>query len=1422
MQRGNILLQRAEHLPEHRRRIERRRVHQLAANFERWCAGRDAARLVSMETVLPSVYLIDNIATHLQALRVLHRNHAEFMRHVSRGAVGGGGMHAHVLRYSKAMGSGAVRLRREEQALERDFGPDALAERYLGKVASLERDINIAVALLGLECAATLKATCSGDEDYALRWRQIGVEDGIAALLSYEGNMHVRLEAFRCLARALEALPLALHGTALTGPTTQYIYRLALEPRQDVWLQCEALTLLARVTPEFFERVVRQRLAQPLSGDDLFVRRRGVALIGVALAARPEWADLLEVVHADPSVYVRQELAKCLPAMPPAAADQYLTRLLADAENSVQAQALLALPDMLAARGGDWFADVLCGVIGRSEPVFTHRVALHVAEKGVEVALAQKLDAAPWGARLAAAADRLAGEAKDLRLRHWAAEAAEWLIAWLDASHRAALAELARVAGECAPGKACALPAALARLDPQVLGRLAQVAARRDFGLHLARGWRGWRLHRGHRFGFRSWRLLHELRNASPDKRQAFRHTIGRIFRGTIHAPSAILAELSETKVPGEPLHQAAEAGWRPYLPLPDQLISILDEPASAGPLQLFTAAGRTVVEAPRGLLPRLRARLALTGRFPRYAALRNWHESGGTSADSYVEALREIGFRIRFEAYPGRSANPAVQRFFAVAVPTGGAQLWQQIEGYFFSAYENTLYDLSLFIALAMSGFIGRHVFANYQLQRARRGIPLMIGGWGTRGKSGTERLKAALFNGLGYSVVSKTTGCEAMFLHAAPFQPLREMFLFRPYDKATIWEQHHVTRLAQRLGADVMLWECMALTPSFVHLLQQRWMRDDLATITNTFPDHEDLQGPAGVNIPEVMGNFIPAGRPVITSEEQMRPILADAAQHAGSTLIGVGWLESGLLAPDLLARFPYQEHPDNIALVLRMAAELGIEPDFAIREMADRVVPDLGVLKVFAPAPLGGRRLSFANGMSANERFGCLSNWARLAFDRIDIDDSPDTLVSTVVNNRADRVSRSRVFASILVDDISADLHFFIGSNLEGLRGYIREAWERRAEGLTLQPESGGTQQAALEAEARRLRMPYTPQRVQARLAVMLAGVGADIRLAGRWEDIAALAPALQAAVGEEKATEVLRFLQVDIDLFDAYRKFAAQVSSAVGSASSEALDDAFRALMWRAFERKLIVVDDYHASGNRVVQIIASHTPPGMHNRIMGIQNIKGTGLDFVYRWQAWDRCYKACEQLRSRDVQAFREGLRDLGGFQEFGLLGEETVRAALVEAAASTHAQTEHVQAELRVIEARLDQTMTQIHRGLARVKRTTRSEQLIRAIEGFADAGDALWRRKRANQIYEDLVAERISSARAVTALLELTQRQKGGWLYHSLRQRVQMMRAGVADLLAGIGLTLKRVAAVRFRFGRSAASPRRSASSPGHAARR
>jgi poly-gamma-glutamate synthase PgsB/CapB len=523
-------------------------------------------------------------------------------------------------------------------------------------------------------------------------------------------------------------------------------------------------------------------------------------------------------------------------------------------------------------------------------------------------------------------------------------------------------------------------------------------------------------------------------------------------------------------------------------------------------------------------------------------------------------------------------------------------ADFFIRLESYFFSMYGNTIFELGLFLTAASLYFLGRHYKSSRDIKRARAAIPFMIGGWGTRGKSGTERIKAALFNALGYAVFSKTTGTEAMFVSGPRFGQLTEMFLFRPYDKATIWEQGNVIRIAAALEADVFLWECMALTPSYVQILQRDWMQDDIATLTNTYPDHEDLQGPAGIDIPQVMTRFIPEGSDLVTTEENMVPILRAAARERGTPITEIGWLHAGLPAEDVLARFPYEEHPLNIALVLEIARQCGVRGDFALKEMADRVVPDLGVLKVYPPAPIRGRTLQFVSGQAANERFGFLASWRRTGFDTHDPEEEPSTWLATVVNNREDRIPRSRVFADILVQDAMADRHFLIGTNLEGFLSYLDESWSRHAAEVTLWSEGEGAR-ARLDGYAKRLRIPLDPVSLTRRIGAMLAGVGLDVdpeKLTTALEDEARMNEILEP-LGSALCEELLDHIACERQKLGDLESLRVAVASA-GETPDEQLDERLREQLRAWFMSKIVVIWDAHSRATRPSSGSRASCPP----------------------------------------------------------------------------------------------------------------------------------------------------------------------------------------------------------------------------------
>ncbi|MEW6351370.1 MAG: hypothetical protein AB1646_20145 [Thermodesulfobacteriota bacterium] len=1343
--------------------------------FER---GRLAPKLVE--------FILDRIRLRLGRIAELKDLLSEYHMRFSR-AFSERERRAHVIQLARRLGATPGQIRGDRKAFGRWFGHDTVIERVGKRISQCEYELTFLLNIMGGLTAMALFESEDGASQERL-WKGLNVEKALKPLLVFRGDPRVRIEAFRVLAGSVAALLPDLQANALDASTVNMIYRSALDTSQHAWIQSEALKLLSVLDTPSFVKVLSLRLKRPLEGDDIFFRRRAVTLLGQYLSVNDELVGLIPVIMNDPSPFVRQGLAVAVESALSRPSRMYSTEqvfswakmlVLEDSSVQVRAATIARLSPALIDSHLAATCLLLREVFSREQDPLVIRTCLRAvsttAERLSQENFQDKCNLL-YGV-LIPSIESLHERCSNLSVRRWAAMSLERLAISCDSDAIALRKRLLPVVRGLKPGKSTRISkSVLQGVTEETLGRVLAVMTQEDFGLSVQVGLFGLRITRGDVFGFRWWRFFHELFLSAPDKRQGFGHTVARKTPGTVRAPSAICSELSQTKVPGEPLYMASESSWRPYLPLVDDALTCANRWFSRKPFKFYTAEGTTELRPPRWLPGRMWASIVLTVRFARYARLRNWSEDAASQPDAYVRALERLGFRVRMRSHGHGSTpdtlDPAVARFFGAAFPLFDSEAWRRFSEYFFSAYENSLYQLGVFAAALLAFFVGQRTYLGWAVRKARKSFQLVIGGWGTRGKSGVERLKTALFEALGHGLVAKTTGCEAMFLHAYPFGKTREMFIYRSYDKATIWEHHTIMVMGRQLRSDVFLWECMGLNPSFVKILQRQWAIDDYSTITNTYPDHEDIQGPAGVNIPQVMCNFIPKNRVLVTSEQEMRPVLEAGAQALDTKLVPVGWIEPGLLTPDLLARFPYQEHPNNIALVLRLAKELGIDEDFAAKEIADRVVPDIGVLKVFPTATIRGRRLEFVNGMSANERFATLSNWTRMGFDAVHPETHPGIMISTVVNNRADRISRSRVFASILVEDIAADRHFLIGSNVLGLMGFIGQAWDDAAREMTLSPKgnSEGAQPETVLAEtARRLRIPTSGEQIRQRLQAMLEGVEETVDrsdLADLWDDLPALKKGLEErglAGFSEEITQHMEALRAGLR---DYEEFSERVRSAI-EPSLPMLDRDFKKLAREWFMSRFVVMEDYHASGDQVIDRICRETPPGMLNRIMGIQNIKGTGLDFVYKWLAWQQCHAACQRIVSGNkLDIVESGVSELSAFQDYGLLCEDEVTRTLADAQNNPMLHTERFQAELALIESRMGQRLSEIKATLGASHGKTWWRGLVDSLEAFLDAGDAVRRRKRANRIYKDLVAERISHDRAAMELKALNKRQSGGWL--------------------------------------------------------
>lgn len=1019
-----------------------------------------------------------------------------------------------------------------------------------------------------------------------------------------------------------------------------------------------------------------------------------------------------------------------------------------------------------------------------------------------------------------------------------AAVAFERIDAARSAPRREVAALVRAVLNETPKGKMGVLPlsalstASLALVkDPRWLGRVLAELSRDAFGVTASVRERHIELHHGDVFRVRAWRVLHEVRNRAPNKRQAFRHTVGRRLLGEIRAHPGRMDEVTATTVPGERVTIDGQAGWCRYLPTVDDA---LDLPLGReGRAYVASSHGITVLSAPPALRERLRAKARLTLHYARFAALRLASLRGVEPSErrAYIEALeRELGVQVEFYPHGDCAISPDVsstlprlrgsheteQSALALALISPGLDRlvdWALAKApYFLSTEANGQPALAVFVGLMLGGMMVRSHAARRRMTRARAAIPLSIGGWGTRGKSGTERIKSALFHGLGYQVMVKTTGCEAMFIHSVPGQRPLEVFIYRPYDKATIWEQARVAELAARLESEVFLWECMALNPRYVEVLAHQWMRDDYTTLTNAFPDHEDIQGPAGQNVAEVISRFIPKRGTCFTSEVNFLPLMQERARELETELVAVPASDGDLLPADLLALFPYQEHPRNIALMARMAEHFGIDRWTAIALMAENVVPDLGVLKTYPDVVVRGRKLRFMNGMSANERTGCTSNWRRMGLDRFDPDSQPEETVVTVVNNRDDRVSRSEVFGRILVEDIAADRHVLIGTNLGGLVGYAEAALARWVAQIEIMSTDGGGEGSSPEERLRRwmlrLRIPSpNAQAVLDRLELYARGGRFQVREEAR----ATITPHIERLLEPQGTTsieELRREFERDTQLRDVIDKALEAWEEEPFEGHPEILEPADRAAVLdhffyalgriviharlrariprerttgaigayhqelrtaysELFRETLIIIQNPKATGDQIIDTCARTMPPGTRVTVMGVQNIKGTGLDFAYRWVALGQVVDSITELSSTNPARRARAFSELETFGDHGLVDSGLGRLRLRDLSSSLPTQAERDRA--RTLATKLEVIFGERRAGLlsAGKARGGPLRAVVHGIERFVDHLDAVGRAKNARAIMDDLVAQRISIARASLELRRLTARQKGGWLF-------------------------------------------------------
>ncbi|NNE90736.1 MAG: hypothetical protein HKN23_03735, partial [Verrucomicrobiales bacterium] len=448
-----------------------------------------------------------------------------------------------MLEYSRHLGATPAQLRGDRRAIrKRWMDHHALVDRFEGLIGDLQRELTYCldrfhrVACLFLENAGRR------------RWNLLAAEAWLLDLIDFEADSRVATAATRSLAGIVCALPEDLRESVPSGPALSCLYRTALDHDKDIWQQWEALSALREISLDSFLKAATWRLSNYGDTDDIFLRRRLVVL----LTKTPEAFQLRGEAIADVSPHVVQGLGENLYRLSDHEVINYLPKLAVRvASREVRAATILGVEKLKdRANFMTLLADVLVESLENEVEASVARIALLVMDR--LHGNYEEAEAAKWRELVVPGIRKAHVESEHLAVRRWAAQTLE-KIRW-DAipASRKLKEQLRQKIGKIRSGKTrtIRIPGIDAICD-STLGRILAVLAENDFGLDVQRIRGGLRVTRGPRFGFRWWRFWHELAHPSPDKRQGYHHTIGRIFEGDLRVPSPILCEMSPTKVPG-------------------------------------------------------------------------------------------------------------------------------------------------------------------------------------------------------------------------------------------------------------------------------------------------------------------------------------------------------------------------------------------------------------------------------------------------------------------------------------------------------------------------------------------------------------------------------------------------------------------------------------------------------------------------------------------------------------------------------------------------------------------------------------------------------------------------------------------------------------------------------------------------------
>ncbi|MAM64033.1 MAG: poly-gamma-glutamate synthase PgsB [Candidatus Marinimicrobia bacterium] len=321
-----------------------------------------------------------------------------------------------------------------------------------------------------------------------------------------------------------------------------------------------------------------------------------------------------------------------------------------------------------------------------------------------------------------------------------------------------------------------------------------------------------------------------------------------------------------------------------------------------------------------------------------------------------------------------------------------------------------------TIVLILILIGYLERvnhqHVISN---------IPLRIHVNGTRGKSSVTRLIAAGLRAGGMRTLAKTTGTAPRIIDSKG----KDRIIHR-LRSASIGEQIKLMRLFSKEKPDAIVMECMAVQPEYQWISEHQMIQSHVGVITNARPDHLEEMGPTIDDVKKSLGNTIPQNGKVVFGEKNIVDSVSDVAELRNTKYFVA---DEDAISDTQLAGFPYIEHPQNIAVALKVCNELGVKEDIALNGMQNSQ-PDPGAL-VINNIDFGKGKIHFINSMAANDPVSTLQIW-----NIIKSKFTSNNYYSIYLNCREDRRSRTHQLLELIYNEINPQKAIIRGKKIEAL--------------------------------------------------------------------------------------------------------------------------------------------------------------------------------------------------------------------------------------------------------------------------------------------------------------------------------------------------------------------------------------------------